>query len=730
MASPIYGAALSNPGLIDGAGSGIFQDPTYWPVQRRMGLAQALMNEGLSAAPAYPMQALARVVQAGLGGWLENRAEKELQDTIAKQGADAVAAYQAALGPLGASLMPPALPGAAQLPPAPQAPPAPSYGGGGPGASVEMPKEYAQHYAEASQRTGIPVEVLQAKDRQESGFNPGATGAAGEIGIGQISPKTAASPGFGMQGVQNPDTLRDPRANINFGADYLAARAGKIDWHDPVQVAAALKSYNGGGDPNYAANVMRYLPQNYAMAAASPQAGQQQQASGDGAVHPMSAGAPSGPWDVAAGGNTASDVRPAVPMPGAAPGGGGAATPLPQPQQVAQGGGQPAPQQLGQVAQAQAQTPPTGAQSPNIQQAIRLMQTAASMRLHDPYGRTTAVLAQSLEQQAQLLMTMDTFRPDMQNGVAGQRNLRNGQFIPDPARRMMSLPDGRIINDQGQIIGFAAPYEIRDNPDTGQPTYYPKYPTSAGLSATPLAPQQGGMTGAFPVPGTTPRTGFAEEQTNEAKRLSSLREEVLNRAKESAQSTTMIQNAEGAMQKAMQGQIPPGQFGPELLRGVAAAKYLGINLKPFGIDETALAAGQVTREQLQQLNGAILRKMYPQRITNMDIMTTGASLPNYGLDPAALTANFEIYKKQNAYDTAMGRDMLAYEHDHNGSLKGWEQHWYEKSGFSGGPLETMFQDDKNKNFQPVGGTPAGGSQAPQPSRADIEAEMRRRGLLK
>lgn len=142
------------------------------------------------------------------------------------------------------------------------APVVPAYGSGGPGASVTVPAEYMPYFQEASARTGIPVDLLIAQARQESGFNPGATGSAGEVGIMQIHPKTAASPGFGMSGVQNPDILRDPRTNINFGADYLAARAkaAGANFTTPEGQAAALRAYNGGGDPNYVANVFRYVP--------------------------------------------------------------------------------------------------------------------------------------------------------------------------------------------------------------------------------------------------------------------------------------------------------------------------------------------------------------------------------------------------------------------------------------------------------------------------------------
>jgi hypothetical protein len=115
------------------------------------------------------------------------------------------------------------------------------------------------HFRRASAETGIPVDLLIAQARQESSFNPNARGAAGEIGIFQIKPSTAQQPGFGLTGV-DPGTLTDPGANIMFGARYLRGRMGQGDPNNPADQARALAAYNGGGDPNYVANVNRYRP--------------------------------------------------------------------------------------------------------------------------------------------------------------------------------------------------------------------------------------------------------------------------------------------------------------------------------------------------------------------------------------------------------------------------------------------------------------------------------------
>jgi soluble lytic murein transglycosylase-like protein len=124
-----------------------------------------------------------------------------------------------------------------------------------------VPSDLLPIYKAEAERTGVPVELLIAQHKQESNLNPGATGGAGEVGLGQILPSTAKSPGFGMAGV-DPGALRTPAANIRFSADYLAARAkaAGADFKTPEGTVKALRAYNGGGDPNYAQNVLRYVP--------------------------------------------------------------------------------------------------------------------------------------------------------------------------------------------------------------------------------------------------------------------------------------------------------------------------------------------------------------------------------------------------------------------------------------------------------------------------------------
>jgi soluble lytic murein transglycosylase-like protein len=79
---------------------------------------------------------------------------------------------------------------------------------------------------------GVDPGIALAVAQQESGFNPGAIGAAGEIGLFQLMPATAA--GLGV----NPS---DVNQNIQGGVQYLAQLYGSFNsW------ALALAAYNWG----------------------------------------------------------------------------------------------------------------------------------------------------------------------------------------------------------------------------------------------------------------------------------------------------------------------------------------------------------------------------------------------------------------------------------------------------------------------------------------------------
>jgi soluble lytic murein transglycosylase-like protein len=89
-----------------------------------------------------------------------------------------------------------------------------------------------------AERTGLPPQIAVAVIEIESGFNPDAKGAAGEIGLMQVMPSTAKMLGF--QG--SDDQLAEPSANIKLGVSYLA-EAHRLAQGD---LCTALMKYRAG----------------------------------------------------------------------------------------------------------------------------------------------------------------------------------------------------------------------------------------------------------------------------------------------------------------------------------------------------------------------------------------------------------------------------------------------------------------------------------------------------
>lgn len=104
---------------------------------------------------------------------------------------------------------------------------------------------------DASHRYEIDPLLLMAVIKHESRFNPEARGSQGEIGLMQIKPTTALwlleeklvpSLGGAPSVESMRDLLRDPKANILFGAAYLAHLRGKFKNRSTLYLAA----YNMG----------------------------------------------------------------------------------------------------------------------------------------------------------------------------------------------------------------------------------------------------------------------------------------------------------------------------------------------------------------------------------------------------------------------------------------------------------------------------------------------------
>jgi Transglycosylase SLT domain/Domain of unknown function (DUF4124) len=94
--------------------------------------------------------------------------------------------------------------------------------------------QYVKEINEAAERYGVPVKLVSAVIRAESGFNPRAVSRSGAQGLMQLMPATAS-----ILGVRNSF---DPRENIDGGVRHLR---GLIDRY-PHSLPLAIAAYNAG----------------------------------------------------------------------------------------------------------------------------------------------------------------------------------------------------------------------------------------------------------------------------------------------------------------------------------------------------------------------------------------------------------------------------------------------------------------------------------------------------
>ena len=558
---------------------------------------------------------------------------------------------------------------------APSSVPIPARGTGGPGASASAPTAWLPYFEEASKETGIPVDLLLAQARQESSFNPNNVGKSGEIGLFQIMPSTARSPGPGMQGV-DPASITGPdnvRNNIMFGARYLKAQMGGGDPNNPAVQAAALRRYNGvgpGGDPNYVQHVFGYRPTlapsdpNAAVTAYTPptagattasaapttaQPGQPvptQVASNTPMVSTApaaSTAAPGGPPAApqftypngkvggapdAQGGVQYGDGSYGTPPPGR-PVPVAAATPVPTPAQPGQPQGAPAAAPATAPASTSrlpdASTIPTGRNSVAWQQAQQLIDQGNRLMIASGSNAGMRASAERMIQQGTQQQQLDHMVPAQQDGRPGNLNTTTGAFTyasPLPSPRGMQ--------------GTAGAWD--------------------GTKWVPVTPENQ----ANAVQGTWAVTGSgAQFYPNSPATIQ--RQEEAKTSGAAASSTASVQLYNGIIARAQAAQKSEGDidyasnqlaqaakrwsddrsfFSPAMATAAAVAKSLGLTdaMRAGGVDPSTVGNIKSAKKTLAVLGASILQQALGKdsQITDAKIQAYEHTQPGIENDPQAL----------------------------------------------------------------------------------------------
>ncbi|HGA2316049.1 TPA: transglycosylase SLT domain-containing protein [Pseudomonas putida] len=97
-------------------------------------------------------------------------------------------------------------------------------------------RPYAELVAAAARDYDVPLALLHALIKAESGYNPKARSAAGAVGLMQLMPDTAKE-----MGVEN---ILDPEDNVQGGARYLKRMLTLFD----NDITLAVAAYNAGPD--------------------------------------------------------------------------------------------------------------------------------------------------------------------------------------------------------------------------------------------------------------------------------------------------------------------------------------------------------------------------------------------------------------------------------------------------------------------------------------------------
>ena len=109
---------------------------------------------------------------------------------------------------------------------------------------VLYPQPFVERFQRQANRFFVPIELLLALARQESGFRPAVDSPAGAIGLLQLMPETArrTASTLGEPTTPLPEDLRNVEINLKLGSAYFASLKRRYQ----SQLPKAIAAYNAG----------------------------------------------------------------------------------------------------------------------------------------------------------------------------------------------------------------------------------------------------------------------------------------------------------------------------------------------------------------------------------------------------------------------------------------------------------------------------------------------------
>lgn len=178
-----------------------------------------------------------------------------------------------------------------------------------------------------------------------------------------------------------------------------------------------------------------------------------------------------------------------------------------------------------------------------------------------------------------------------------------------------------------------------------------------------------------------------------AKKLSARKDQALTAAADAQKRDTQLNIMEKAFDDLQAKGTNTGYAIPALGATAAIAKSLGIDTSKIpGLPSPESVSDIQTAGKVQKgLMGEILRSMYPNRITNMDIIVNKGIAPGVDVDPTANKNLIAGIRAQNEYDKKFSTDYLDYESKHLTdplAMMKFENQFYKQNGY--GPLTGTF----------------------------------------